>query len=164
MVGTTEDPTAITENRSSQVMDALDLIEVHSAVLVRNFELLSRRTDIYDEVDRAGYLLLRTLQAIGPADINTLAAKLGLDPSTVGRQVAAMTTAGLVDRAPAPSDRRRSVISSTAEGRRRSQRVHRRRRASLEEMFTGCAEDELRVIGESFARYNQAIADHHLPG
>jgi DNA-binding MarR family transcriptional regulator len=143
-------------------MDAIDLIEVHSAILVRNFELLSRRTDIYDELDRAGYLLIRTLEAKGAADINTLAATLGLDPSTVGRQVSAMTGGGLVDRAPAPTDRRRSVINATKEGRRRAETVHRRRRESLEEMFAGCGEDELRVIGESFARYNAAIAEHHL--
>jgi DNA-binding MarR family transcriptional regulator len=164
MGGTRQGPAAATDARSSLVMDAIDLIEVHSAVLVRNFELLSRRTDVYDEVDRAGYLLLRTLEAIGPADINTLAAKLGLDPSTVGRQVSGMTAAGLVDRASAPTDRRRSVVNATAEGRRRSERVHRRRRESLSEMFAGCPEDELRVVGESFARYNQAIAEHHLPG
>jgi DNA-binding MarR family transcriptional regulator len=152
----TQDPVAVT--------DALDLIELHSAVLVRNFELLSRRTDIYDELDRAGYLLLRTLDLIGPADINTLAVTLGLDPSTVGRQVTAMTSEGLVDRAPAPSDRRRCVVSATDEGRRRAERVHRRRRENLGEMFEGCAEEELRGIGESFARYNQAIAEYHHVG
>ncbi|GAB3158903.1 MarR family winged helix-turn-helix transcriptional regulator [Amycolatopsis sp. NPDC004378] len=139
-------------------MDALDLIEAHTAVMVRNFELLSRRTDIYDDLDRAGYLLLRTLEVTGPADITTLAARLGLDPSTVGRQVSAMTSAGLVERTPAPEDRRRGIVVATQEGRTRARRVHDRRRANLAEMFTGVPEDELRVIGESFARYNRAIA------
>jgi len=153
---TTQDPVADT--------DALDLIELHSAVLVRNFELLSRRTDIYDELDRAGYLLLRTLEAIGPADINTLAVTLGLDPSTVGRQVTAMTSEGLVDRQTVPADRRRCVVSASEEGRRRAEHVHRRRRENLGEMFEGCDEGELRRIGESFARYNQAIAEYHHVG
>lgn len=139
-------------------MDALDLIEAHTAVMVRNFELLSRRTDIYDELDRAGYLLLRTLENTGPADITTLAAKLGLDPSTVGRQVSVMTAAGLVDRTPAAEDRRRSIVVATAEGQARARRVHERRRANLTAMFAGVPEAELRVIGESFARYNQAVA------
>jgi DNA-binding MarR family transcriptional regulator len=142
-------------------MDALDLIEAHTAVMVRNFELLSRRTDIYDEVDRAGYLLLRTLEVTGPADITTLAMKLGLDPSTVGRQVSAMTLAGLVDRTPAPEDRRRSIVVATEEGRVRARRVHERRRDNLAVMFGGVPEEELRVIGESFARYNQAVARHY---
>jgi DNA-binding MarR family transcriptional regulator len=142
-------------------MDALDLIEAHTAVMVRNFELLSRRTDIYDELDRAGYLLLRTLAATGPADITTLAATLGLDPSTAGRQVSAMTAAGLVERAPAPADKRRSIVVATAEGRERARRVHDRRRDNLAAMFDGVPEDELRVIGESFARYNQAVARHY---
>lgn len=142
-------------------MDALDLIEAHTAVMVRNFELLSRRTDIYDELDRAGYLLLRTLEVTGPADITTLATRLGLDPSTVGRQVSAMTAAGLVERTPAPADRRRGIVVATAEGRLRARRVHDRRRDNLAVMFDGATDDELRVIGESFARYNQAVARHY---
>jgi hypothetical protein len=28
-------------------------------------------------------------------------------------------------------------------------------------MFAGAPEEELRVIGESFARYNQAVARHY---
>ena len=154
----------MTRTDQAEAVDALDLIEMHSAVLVRNFELLSRRTDIYDELDRAGYLLLRTLEAMGPADINTLAVTLGLDPSTVGRQLTAMTAEGLVDRAPAPSDRRRCVVSATEEGRRRAERVHRRRRENLSQMFEGCDHEELRGIGESFARYNQAIAEFYHVG
>jgi DNA-binding transcriptional ArsR family regulator len=76
--------------------DPLEAIEIASAVLMRNFELLRRRSDIYAELDRSEYLLLRALQQTGPADIGMLAAALGLDPSTAGRQVAAMQRKGLV--------------------------------------------------------------------
>ena len=39
----------------------LDEIELATAVLTRNFELLRRRSDVYTDLDRAEYLLLRTL-------------------------------------------------------------------------------------------------------
>ena len=78
--------------------EALDVIERQAAVLVRNFELLHRRTDIHDDLDRAEYLLLRMLSESGSQDITTLAALLGLDPSTAGRQVSALARQGLVER------------------------------------------------------------------
>ncbi|HEY2674899.1 MAG TPA: MarR family winged helix-turn-helix transcriptional regulator [Rugosimonospora sp.] len=147
---------------STGAADALDLIEVQSAVLVRNFELLRRRGDVYGGLDRAGYLLLRVLEAIGPADINTLAAAVGLDPSTAGRQVAAMQQAGLIERTPAPADRRRSIVTPTPEGRTRANDVRGLRRESLVELLSGWTEDELRAVGDGFARYNQAVAEHYL--
>ena len=60
---------------------ALAVIERQTAVLIRHIELLYRRTDLHDDLDRASYLLLRTLADCGPMDINGLAAALGLDPS-----------------------------------------------------------------------------------
>ncbi|GIH20832.1 MarR family winged helix-turn-helix transcriptional regulator [Rugosimonospora africana] len=147
---------------SAQAADALDLIEVQSAVLVRNFELLRRRADLYGDLDRAGYLLLRVLEAIGPADINTLAAAIGLDPSTAGRQVAAMQQAGLIDRAADPADRRRSIITPTPGGHARAVRVRRLRRDNLVELLAGWTEEELRACGDGFARYNRAVAEHYL--
>jgi DNA-binding MarR family transcriptional regulator len=141
--------------------EALDVIEVASAVLVRNFELLSRRGNDRD-IDRAEYLLLRTLTAIGPADICTLAASLGLDPSTAGRQVSAMADKGLVERSPAATDRRRSIISPTPEGLDRMHAERARRRTATAELLDGWSDADLRALGEMFTRYNRAVAEHYL--
>src|SRR5215475_1483258 len=158
MTATRKDPASTAARHwSRQAADPLDLIEVQTAVLVRNFELLRRRGNLYRDLDRAGYLLLRTLEAIGPADINTVAAAIGLDPSTAGRQIAAMQRAGLIERASAPSDRRRSIVIPTPEGRRRANRVRQRRRKELVELLDGWTENELRTLGDSFARYNRAV-------
>ncbi|MBA8826791.1 DNA-binding MarR family transcriptional regulator [Saccharopolyspora lacisalsi] len=137
----------------------LDEIELESARLVRNFELMRRRTDSYEELDRSEYLLLRTLDETGPADINTLAAVLGLDPSTAGRQVATMRKAGLIECEPATDDRRRSIITPTEQGRdeARSVRLHRHR--NLDELFAEWSEDELRTLGTMVSRYNRAIRE-----
>ena len=141
--------------------DALDVIEEQAAMLVRNFEMLRRRsTD--GQLDRAGYLLLRALQRLGPSDINTLACALGLDPSTAGRQVAAVEADGLVRRKPAPNDRRRSIIDATAEGRRRMRRTSEKRRRIAADLLDDWSDEDQRLLGEMFTRYNAAVAKHYL--
>ncbi|MGH3493967.1 MAG: MarR family winged helix-turn-helix transcriptional regulator [Sciscionella sp.] len=140
----------------------LDAVERQSAVLVRNFEMLRRRTDIYSQLDRAEYLLLRTLAEIGPADINTLACAVGLDPSTAGRQVAAMEQDGFVAREPDPDDRRRAVITPTREGRRRMDTVRVNRQRNLEQLLDGWSPSELDALAASFTKYNKAVADRYL--
>jgi DNA-binding MarR family transcriptional regulator len=138
------------------------MIELASAVLMRNFELLRRRSGIYADLDRAEYLLLRALDQGGSADIAALAAALGVDPSTAGRQVAAMQDKGLVSRDPAPADRRRSIISPTAEGQRRLAVTRGRRREETCLLLAGWAEEDLRALADMFARYNQAVAERYL--
>jgi DNA-binding MarR family transcriptional regulator len=142
--------------------DALDVVERATAVLTRNFELLRRRSDIYTSLDRSEYLLLRTLVEHGPADISTVAAALGLDPSTAGRQVGGMQSKGLVERAPAQDDRRRSIITPTAQGKRAMRLTKQRRRAATEQLLGDWADTDLRQLADLLSRYNQAVATQYL--
>lgn len=143
---------------------ALDVVEWQAAVLVRHFEMLRRRTDVHDDLDRAEYLLLRTLDDCGPMAIAGLAAALGLDPSTAGRQVAAMQDAGLVDRSPAPADRRCSIITPTDAGLRRMREVRRRRADNTAELLADWSETDVRTLATMFTRYNRAVATRYLTG
>jgi DNA-binding MarR family transcriptional regulator len=144
------------------VVDGLDVLELATAVLMRNFELLRRRSDVYSELDKAEYLLLRTLDQLGPTDIGSLAAAVGLDPSTAGRQVAGMESRDLVDRTPSPEDRRRSMIVPTEAGRQRMEATRARRRAATAEMLADWTDEELQQLGELLTRYNKAIAERFL--
>lgn len=146
------------------VSPALAVIERQTAVLTRHFELLHRRTDVHDDLDRAEYLMLRTLDECGPLDINGLAAALGLDPSTAGRQVSVLENAGLVVRSPAPADRRRSIITPTGEGLRRMETVRERRTRNTADLLADWSEDDLRTLGAVFERYNRAVAAKYLTG
>lgn len=143
---------------------ALAVIERQTAVLIRNIEMLYRRTDLHDELDRASYLLLRTLEDAGPTDINGLAVLLGLDPSTAGRQVCVLKDAGLVERSPAPEDRRRSIITPTAEGLRRMEAVRGRRTENVADLLAGWSESDLDALGAMFDKYNRAITAKYLTG
>lgn len=144
--------------------EAVRRIERQAAVLNRNFELLYRRTAIHDTLDRSGYLLLRTLADEGRTDIRTLAERLGLDPSTAGRQIAAMERAGLVERRCEPPDRRRALITPTAEGIARAETVRRERADGFAALLADWDDDDLRTLGEMFERYNRAVAERYLTG
>jgi DNA-binding MarR family transcriptional regulator len=148
--------------RADPVGETLDVIHWQSAVLSRIFELLYRRTDIYDQLDRAEYLMLRILADKGPMDINTLASLLGLDPSTAGRQISAMGAAGLVERSPGPADRRRSVITPTGDGLRTMRLVRERGAAFAADLLADWTEDELRAWGALLAKYNRTVAERYL--
>jgi DNA-binding MarR family transcriptional regulator len=141
--------------------DVVDVIEVASAVLVRNFELLRRRGQDAD-LDRSEYLLLRTLAAGGPADICSLAAGLGLDPSTAGRQVSVMVGKGLVERTASATDRRRSIVSPTEGGLTRMRATSAQRRASTAELLADWSAADLSTLAEMFTRYNRSVAEHYL--
>lgn len=144
--------------------DALSVVERQTAVMARHFEMLHRRSDVHDELDRAEYLLLRMLDEAGPLDINTLACKLGLDPSTAGRQVSVLESAGLAVRTPAPGDRRRSIITPTPEGAERMRRVRGLRTQNVADLLAEWNDEDLRVLGAVLARYNTTVAKRYLTG
>ncbi|MEV4597948.1 MarR family transcriptional regulator [Amycolatopsis sp. NPDC049253] len=149
-------------DRLAETGDTLDVLELATAVLVRNFELLRRRTDAYAELDQAEYLLLRTLDELGSADVGTLAGALGLDPSTVGRQGSVLLGKGLVERSPSAADRRRSILTPTEEGRHRMRVTQSRRRNASAELLGDWSEEDLRSFGSLLSRYNKAVARRYL--
>lgn len=142
--------------------ETLDTLEMATAVLTRNFELLRRRTDVYADLDKSEYLLLRTLEEIGDADITTLAGAVGLDPSTAGRQVSVMLGRGLVTKVADGTDRRRSIISPSPRGRELMNVTRGRRRQITEELLAGWTPDELDTFARLLTTYNQAVAAKYL--
>src|SRR5580765_7684378 len=98
------------------------------AVLARALERLHRRSEIYRDLDRASYLIARTMEITGPVSINGLASALGLDATTVTRQVATMEATRLVRRRADRNDRRVTLISLSENGRRKMRAVQLARR------------------------------------
>jgi DNA-binding MarR family transcriptional regulator len=137
-------------------------IEVQAAVLTRNFELLRRRGTQQLEVDRAEYLMLRTLVALRAPSIGDLAEALGLDPSTVGRQVSALTDAGWAHRLVDPADRRRMIVRVTPAGRAAMRRTSAERRRRTRELLADWDREDLETLARMFGRYNAEVARHHL--
>ena len=138
--------------------DALEVLERELAVLARMVELMARRSDLYMDLDRASYLILCTLEAGGPSSINALAMTLGLDGSTVTRQVAAMESDGLIAREADPRDRRASIVRATARGMERMNDVRARRRARIAALLDGWTPEERSSLGHLLGKLNGVIA------
>ena len=150
------------ERRAEHREGALSAVERQTAILIRHFELLHRRTDIHDGLDRAEYLLLRALDETGPMKINALAALLGLDPSTAGRQVSVLQGAGLVEREPDPTDRRCTVVTPTAEGLARMRHVQRLRTEGVAELLADWSDEDLRTLDAILDKYNRTVGERYL--
>lgn len=144
--------------RAVAVDDPVDLIETEMTRLARTIAMLGRPPETGNGVDRAGYLLLRTLERIGPASINTIAAAVGLDGSTVTRQVAAMKELGLVERQTNPGDRRSCIISPTSNGCSVMRQMRRQRRSNLDEVTSDWSDDDRTTLGRLLAKLNDSIA------
>lgn len=145
------------KSRSAPVGDPVDVLETEMTRLARTITLLGRPPEAACGVDRAGYLLLRTLERIGPASINTIAAAVGLDGSTVTRQVAAMKELGLVERTTNPGDRRSCIISPTADGRTVMRQMRRQRRSNLDAVTSDWTDDDRTALGRLLTKLNDSI-------
>ena len=73
-----------------------------------------------------------------------------------------MQAKGLVDRSPARDDRRRSIITPTARGKRAMQLTRQRRRAATEQLLGDWADADLRKLADLLSRYNLAVAEQYL--
>ena len=82
-------------------------------------------SDIGIDVDRSAVVILDTLHHDGPMRMSDLAHKIGLDRSTVSRQVASVVAAGLVGRAHDVGDARASMLSLSLRGQTVRQKVAR---------------------------------------
>jgi len=138
--------------------DGLDLIETEMAVLTRTLEGMHRRSELYRELDRASYLMARTLDTTGPVSINRLASILGLDATTVTRQVATMEETKLAVRRSDPRDGRISLISLSPRGRRTMRAVQQARKERIASLLDDWTEDDRRQLGRLLARFNDDVS------
>ncbi|MEO3822982.1 MarR family transcriptional regulator [Actinomadura sp. B10D3] len=103
------------------------------------------------------YRLLAALHEYGPSSQAALGRTTGIDRSDVVAALNELAAKGLVDRSPDPSDRRRNVITLTADGAR-----HLR---ELDEVLAGIQDDLLAPLSsaerEQFTALLTRLADHH---
>jgi DNA-binding MarR family transcriptional regulator len=103
------------------------------------------------------YRLLAALDEYGPSSQAALGRATGIDRSDVVAALNELAAKGMVDRSPDPSDRRRNVITLTADGAR-----HLR---ELDEVLAGIQDDLLAPLSpaerEQFTALLTRLADHH---
>jgi DNA-binding MarR family transcriptional regulator len=142
-----------------------DPVDAHEAYvrLEREIGLLLRRSraisarlarELHPDLDGAAYGLLALLQDAGPLRASDLVARLGLDKSTVSRQVASLVDLGLVDRAADPVDGRAQVLTPSDEGAARLARIRSARRARWEADLADWPAEDVDRLGELLGRLN----------
>jgi DNA-binding MarR family transcriptional regulator len=115
-----------------------------------------RSRDPEDQVDPSSFPLAKQLMCSNAMRVTDVATRLGLDASTVSRQIKQLEDKGLVERTPDPADGRASLVQISAAGQASMQAAFRRRydrikavlepwtdddRARLQELLTRLADD-----------------------
>ncbi|MDX3577499.1 MULTISPECIES: MarR family transcriptional regulator [unclassified Streptomyces] len=148
----------------------LDTLQHEVAVFARRAEQtrLGGVGQVRNSMDRAAYLLLNRLDNEGPMGVKALAASMGIDSSTVTRQVAPLVDTGLVKRTSHPEDGRAVVLQLSPRGASRLEEVRSSRRQLMAELTDDWAPEEREAFCALLTRFNTALssrmASSSLPG
>ncbi|TJZ45375.1 MarR family transcriptional regulator [Streptomyces piniterrae] len=138
----------------------LDALQHQVAVFARRAEQsrLGGVGQARNSMDRAAYLLLNRLDQEGPMGVKALAAGMGIDSSTVTRQVAPLVDSGLVSRATHPEDGRAVVLQLSERGCSRLEEVRASRRALMALVTEGWSEEDRDAFCTLLTRFNTSLA------
>ncbi|WP_431033908.1 MarR family winged helix-turn-helix transcriptional regulator [Streptomyces sp. P6-2-1] len=109
-------------------------------------------------MDRSAYLLLSRIDVQGtPMSIGELSEAFGLDASTLNRQTAAATRAGLIERIPDPAGGMARKFRLTAEGERQLAEEREGLIASLDRVMKDWPEEDIAAFASYLRRFNTDI-------
>lgn len=133
-------------------------IEQQLTVLLRRSVRIHMMTQHGDfALERSAYAILSKLADEGPQRLGVLAAGLGLDSSTITRQVHALEQAGLAIRERDPSDGRVFVLRLTAHGGQVLRQTRSQRRARLQQALVEWPEVDLEKFGRLLQEFNASL-------
>lgn len=110
--------------------------------------------------EQAGAAVLGRLKVLGPVRLTDLANNLGLDPSSVSRQVTALERAGWIAREKDPSDQRAQRLQLTDKGREVVAAVQRARQQALEQLTPEWSVQQIDDLTSQLARLNHDLEKH----
>ena len=145
--------------------DAISRLEPELAFLVRRLEMNYRKRGY--PMERAHYLLLGRLEE-GEKSTGEIAEALGLDHSTVVRQVAAVEELGFAERRTNPNDRRSVLVGLTKAGAVSVAAMRAARQKRLDRILADWSENERSGFARLLARFNAALLEadraEHIAG
>ncbi|MFH8365926.1 MarR family winged helix-turn-helix transcriptional regulator [Streptomyces sp. NPDC018031] len=143
--------------------NVLDALQHQVALFARRAEQtrLGGIGSARNSMDRAAYLLLNRLDQEGPMGVKALAAGMGIDSSTVTRQVAPLVDSGMVKRTSHPEDGRAVVLQLSPRGKARLEEVRSSRRDLMALVTEEWTSDERDVFCELLTRFNTALSAVH---
>lgn len=108
------------------------------------------------------FRLLVILSGYGPSNLARLADQLEVQPSTIGRMVDRLVTAGLIDRDPHPHSRRELIVSLSTRGREVVDTVTRRRREEIATVVAAIPPGERRGLVTALRAFSAAGGEASL--
>ena len=134
-----------------------DKVERELMVLSRTLEALQRKRAY--PLERAEFIILRTLAEAGPRSVGALAKSLLLDDSTMTRQIAGLATKKLVARKPDPTDRRAGLVVATAKGEALMRDMLATRQARVGRYIGNWPPADRTAFARLLARFNAALVE-----
>lgn len=107
--------------------------------------------------------LLNAVQADGPMRLSDLAARQGVDKSTITVQVRRLEQRGLLERRTSEVDRRASLLAVSAHGRVLQRQRAATGAAAIDTLLADWTEDERRTFAALFTRFAQQLESVGLP-
>ncbi|MBP8539358.1 MarR family transcriptional regulator [Streptomyces sp. DASNCL29] len=141
----------------------LDALQHQVAVFARRAEQtrLGGVGQARNSMDRAAYLLLNRLDQEGPMGVKALAGSMGIDSSTVTRQVAPLVDSGMVKRTSHPEDGRAVVLQLSPRGKARLEEVRSSRRDLMSRVTGDWTAEERDLFCDLLTRFNVALSAAH---
>ncbi|WP_340082239.1 MarR family transcriptional regulator [Terribacillus sp. FSL K6-0262] len=137
----------------------IERIEYEMTTLVRRAVYKDSSGSKIGDLDRAIYLLLRELEARGPARLKDLAEFFKLDTSTLSRQATSAEAKGLISRLQDPNDKRGSLFHITDLGITKLTEDKKKRSSRYQEMLKSWSDEEIDIFGDLLIRMNEILAE-----
>lgn len=136
--------------------EAISRLEPELAFLVRRLEMNYRKRGY--PMERAHYLLLGRLEG-GEKSTGDIAETLGLDHSTVVRQVAAVEELGFAERRINPRDRRSVLVGLTPAGATSVAAMREVRQTRLGRILADWSDAEREAFAGLLKRFNASLLE-----
>jgi DNA-binding MarR family transcriptional regulator len=133
---------------------------ITDALLTAARLLMAISTDSIARVDETitipQFRTLMVLSNRGPVNLGTLASLLHVQPSTAGRMIDRLVTAGLIDRGPHPTSRRELLAALTPRGRKVVRKVIAHRRAEIARIVANMPSPERHGLVRALTAFSTA--------
>jgi DNA-binding MarR family transcriptional regulator len=133
-------------------------VERQLALLLRRARRLSVgiAAEVDPGLDATAYGMLVLLDEHSPVRAADIVALLGLDKSTVSRQLSALSDLGLAERLPDPSDRRANLVRVTEIGHERLTRARGARLEHLRSFLQSWPEHDVSELARLLGQLNNS--------
>lgn len=141
-----------------------ELLEIERAwlALVRLSTQPRMHADILDSagvsLDRSSYPIMTVLDEKGESTVTALAEALGLDTSTLSRQVRVLENRGLVARTKGKADARVSVLNLTDSGRGTMEKIRDARHRMLAGTLAHLSNSEIQALNKALSTLVVALS------